>query len=533
MNMKKILAVLVLMCLIIVPGCGSVESTESTTTAAEGESSESKTSASEEEQVSARPVIEKAMIVTRETDKDNKTVYVEGSHDRIRVSPESQEQYGKLSDALDQIMKKETEAYKTQVTEYLKARQENSENAMGENIPDMAKDQCFVRRADQEVLSLVERSTSYAGGAHGNTGFTTVNLDAQTGKEILLEDVIKDQNLLLKPLKEELIKKYGKDTFFDELDENIKSRLEGAEDIKPAWTLDPQGITFYYSDYDLAPYAAGTQNVTILYSAYADLFTDRYRPLEGEGYISGFCEYTDFSVDTNGDGENASVSVAYQTGDESDTMEGFEVKTGGMTVSVEDLYSFDINQYTVHTSTGKNFLYVWCSEENDWMTLYLFDISSGQPVSAGTADVRPNFTVDEGDEDYSIYREVLTDPNHMVLQTRFDLLSTYEGKKTYQAIENPKPETSDPYYIITSNITLESKKEITGDVVDEEGKVLEESVKIPSGSSFTLYRTDGKDLVDTRLKDGRLLRLKVEGTYPPSVNGTDGNELFEKLFYAG
>ena len=73
---------------------------------------------------------------------------------------------------------------------------------------------------------------------------------------------------------------------------------------------------------------------------------------------------------------------------------------------------------------------------------------------------------------------VITDPDYMKLQTRFDLLSTYEAKKTYRVKDAPQPVTDDPYYVITSNITLKSKQEIRGDLVDEKGNVLKKSVKI-------------------------------------------------------
>ncbi len=543
MNLKKIFTVLFIMCLILTSGCGAGGLSEGRTSGPamgnggppdRGTDSSVKEKAAGRQETTDRPVIEKAAIYTREADDNNEIVFVDGRHERVRISADSRDHYRKLSDALDRIMEKEDANYNDLVKEYREMREEYAKDGMGGDTPNMIKDQFFVRRADKDVLSLLERSFSYAGGAHGDTGFFTVNLDARTGQEIRLEDVIKDRDLLREALKKELLEKYGKNTFFfEEMDDNIKSILEEKDGIKCDWTLDPQGITFYYSDYDIAPYAAGTQNVTLLYSSHEDLFTDKYRPAKGEGYISGFFDYDEFSVDADGNGKTGPVSVDYSYGDDPDIIEGFEVTAGGNTVAIDDLYCFEISQYIVHTSSGKTFLYVWTTEENDWMTIYLYDISSGKPVSAGTAELSPDFAVDEGDDDYSIYGKVITDPDYMKLQTRFDLLSTYEAKKTYRVKDAPQPVTDDPYYVITSNITLKSKQEIRGDLVDEKGNVLKKSVKIPAGSDFALYRTDGKEVVDTRLEDGKLLRLKVEGTYPPYVNGIDANELFEQLFYAG
>ena len=547
MNKKRIIAIFAILCLIVTAGCGaggsgekgtSAAGQEGTTAAPSGQDQEETTDAGaapsgQAGEMKARPVIEKSRLVNYER-KDNDTpVLVEGSHDRIRISPDSREDYPALSDALDQIMNAGTKDYKKQIKEYREMREDIPVNAMGEEIPNSFKEKYYVRRADSQVLSLLERFTSYSGGAHGDTGYETLNLDASTGEEIGLSDVVRDQALLRKALKEELVKKYGKEIFFEDLDENIRTRLEESEDMKPAWTLDPQGVTFYFSDYDVAPYASGTQNVTLLYSAHGDLFTDQYRPISGQGSISGFCDYADFSVDTDDDGEAESVSVVYSRNQDSQDIESFEVSVNGKTASVNNLNAYQADQYTVTTSGGQTFLYVWVSEENDYMTLHLFDISSGRPESAGSLGVRPNAAADEEDEDYSVYTQEITDPDHMVLQTLFNILSSYYAGKNYSVTDKPMPETSDPYYMVSGEITLKSKKEVTGDLVDEDGNVVEKSVKMPVGTSFTFYRTDGKDKVDTKLEDGKIFRITVEGDYPPMVNGVDANELFEQLFYAG
>ena len=75
--------------------------------------------------------------------------------------------------------------------------------------------------------------------------------------------------------------------------------------------------------------------------------------------------------------------------------------------------------------------------------------------------------------------------------------------------------------------------------MDEAGEVTEKDVKLPAGTTFTLYRTDGKSgegetgIVDTKLADGRIVRLNVTTDYPHLVNGTDENDTFETLYYAG
>ena len=191
-----------------------------------------------------------------------------------------------------------------------------------------------------------------------------------------------------------------------------------------------------------------------------------------------------------------------------------------------------MDQIVFLTADGKAWLYLFGLSDNDYSSIDIYDLSSGKAAFVDSVDLAASSYDLEG-EDYLNYGAVLTDPDLMPLTKRFDILSTYSGSKIFKLADKGLPESSDPYYMINGEIQLKSKKDIRLDQVDEKGNVTKKKVKVPSGSTFDLYRTDGEKVLDARLKDGSLVRFIVEGTYPAMIDGVNAQDLFEELFYAG
>lgn len=479
-----------------------------------------------------RPGLEMATMYIHETDDNNKLIYVSGRHDSLRISAGSREGYETLAASLDDIMSKETAEVKKQIEDYVQQFKDNPPDSElapeGYNITDSI----YVKRADRLVLSVLESKYSFAGGAHGFAGYSTLNLDAVTGKQIALDDVIADRDGLSEFLKEELVEQYDKTDFFDFMPDTVDQEVkEGDGSLK--WTLDPQGITFYFDPYEIGSYAAGPHQVTALYNNNENLFTDQYRPEKNEGYIMDVPAGIDYFMDTDQDGQADRVSLSYEK-DEYDTITNMSVSIDDKSFSINSLHCYGIEPKAVWTSDGRAFLYALCSSDNDFVNMYLFDLSSGSPVSMGSMALSEAYTyTDQNSTDYNTYKELLTDPQNMTLSSRFDLLSTYSASKDYYISDSPVPVSDDKYYSIAGDISLVSVKDLAADVVDDDGKIIKESEMIPAGSTFKLLRTDGEKSVDAVLSDGRVVRLMVTGTYPQYINGVDINDLFEQLYFAG
>ena len=109
--------------------------------------------------------------------------------------------------------------------------------------------------------------------------------------------------------------------------------------------------------------------------------------------------------------------------------------------------------------------------------------------------------------DYTYYQQIPENPENFTINERINLLSSYSGCKEAW-LENGVITSDQTDYYIVDHLSMTSKEEIRGDLVDlYTGKVIAADAVIPKGSVFTFYRTDGKSYVDFKLEDGRVIRL--------------------------
>ncbi|MBR0411296.1 MAG: DUF3298 domain-containing protein [Eubacterium sp.] len=528
-------------------GCGSSGTAETTGVSGEtvsaaektgDEKAEAEKAAANEETVAARPEPQLSSMYIYESDSENKTVYVHGSHDTLRLSEESGKQFPALSAALDQYMNKETEEVKKLKRDY--ADNYKTDDSLKEFAPNGCEitDKLFVRRADKRVLSILESNSGYGGGVHGYFSYSTLNLDAETGKDISLDDIVTDKERLGTILKKQLKEENSENSFFEWMEETIDKEIneisEDGIDWKLTWTLDPQGVTFYFNPYDIGPWAAGAFTTTILYDQEDGLFTDNYRPVEGSGQVCAFPTDTDFNADLDKDGKADHIRVSCEMDENGDSIQKLTVGVNDKDLSINDMYCYSVEPKALLTEDGHVYLYAWCRGDNDYVQMYIFDLSSGAPVSYDPMNLSEDWTYTEEEKaDYISWETQITDPSSMLLTSRFDILSTYTGCRSYHLEDGPVPVSDDKVFTIKADITLVSVKEIKATPVDKEGNVTGDPVKIPAKSSFTLKYTDGKNHVDALLKDGSMVRLEITGDYPQYIDGVNAEELFEKLYFAG
>ena len=480
-----------------------------------------------------RPELEIASMYIREADEANETVYVSGRHDNLRLSEDSAGRYSALAASLDSRMAEETEEVRKKIDDYVQLYKDDPSARRNDPEGYDITDTLQVRRADSKVVSILEYSRDYAGGEHDNYVYTGLNYNTANGQEISLDQVVKDREELSRLIQDGLKAKYESVEFFDEMKKTIDKEVNGEDDSALVWTLDPQGLTCFFSPYDLAPYSEGSQSVTIFYSAAKDLFTDTCLPEEGLGYICDLPSESGLAADVEQNGQTQRVSVSYSYDEKADNIQELSVTVNDQAVKVNDVYCYQIDPEIIYTAEKQAFLYLRCTGDDDVVNLYMFDISSGTPVSLGLMALSEAVSGSGSqDETYSRYRIDLTDPDTMPMTSRFDLLSTYDGSKLYHVHKSGVPESDDQYYEIVGQITLESVKDIKADIVDENGQVKKAGETIPAGSSFSLYRTDGQEYVDALLDNGKIVRLKVTGTYPQFVNGADAEDIFERLYFA-
>lgn len=120
---------------------------------------------------------------------------------------------------------------------------------------------------DGHVLSIVEESYQFTGGAHPETVHSAQNFDLATGKQLTLLDILSDADSG-KEFIHNYILELSKGSeysgmFFDGYEDSISSIIQDG-----SWYYSDNGIIFMADPYIMGPYASGLIKFTIPYSAF-------------------------------------------------------------------------------------------------------------------------------------------------------------------------------------------------------------------------------------------------------------------------
>jgi hypothetical protein len=130
-----------------------------------------------------------------------------------------------------------------------------------------------VEYADNDLISLSFGEDTFAGGAHPNHDFFTINYDLKAGRQLALADLFKPRTNYLKTIAE-----YCAKDLQARKDPDTGEKLDFATDIfadgvKPTadnfqdWAITRKGLLILFPPYQVAAYAYGPQSVIVPYSA--------------------------------------------------------------------------------------------------------------------------------------------------------------------------------------------------------------------------------------------------------------------------
>ncbi|MBQ7514810.1 MAG: DUF3298 domain-containing protein [Schwartzia sp.] len=274
-----------------------------------------------------------------------------------------------------------------------------------------------LRRADTLALSFLATYTGYTGGAHGSFNVRGINFDAVSGEELALSDVMNVSENLSQAVIEALRAKYQPAAFFDSMEETVTKEIaEGTV----CWVLEPRGVTFFFNQYDIAPYASGLLSATILYDERPGFFREKYNrgPASYGTYLLPGYE-AEVVLRDSPDGHHDKLMVSDYDGK-------IRIDLNGM--AYEDEYrASEVVPVLVHRGDGRNFLYVDCLlAAKGEREMRVYDLNGGRPVRTMVRDYtfqRPFFGSGEG-----FTREwLLTDP----YEFRIELSDNRDGPKTH------------------------------------------------------------------------------------------------------
>lgn len=140
-------------------------------------------------------------------------------------------------------------------------------------------------RIDLSVLSLYGENTSWVGGAHPSKNCISSNYDLVTGDVLTLGSILTHEDaletlcdLLIEEVADIKAEKY----LFTDYEDIIHNRFSQNESYNETWYFSNEGLSFYFSPYEIAPYSSGVITITIPYEKLTGIIEDRYFPAERE-----------------------------------------------------------------------------------------------------------------------------------------------------------------------------------------------------------------------------------------------------------
>lgn len=433
----------------------------------------------------------------------------------LGLSEEDRERYPGLAEAFDAFneeRKTDGEERYAQMLEDVQEQLENNPDLFGGNFE---SEVFYVQRADEKLVSFLGDYTSYNGGVHGYHASRGVTFETSTGKMLTLGDLVTDLDAFKQVLKEKVREQYP-ETEEDLVDQYFTS----VETDLYNWTAGPLGITCYFNPYDLGPYAIGAQKVLVPYEDYASLYAADAAAAP-DTYGVGFPMF-----DTWDFGEK-SVCV-YGSKDEYDEYSSVTVIVNDAETT-EEIHAFEIRPAYVRTGAG-DFLYMDLSIENDAHVLDIWQLGD-TAERIGQLDLGRGFIYDEKTGFFG--DAALSDPDNMLLSTRSDILGTASCERHYRTGEDGMPAPIEQSFTYVTGRTLTLKQDLNCETVGEDGET-NGAVTLPAGTGLTMLRTDKDTYVDLASEDGQVFRVFVEtASWPQTIDGTDIEELFEGILFAG
>lgn len=268
-----------------------------------------------------------------------------------------------------------------------------------------------VRRADSVVLSLLSDSYSDYGWIEDFRGMHGTNYDAQTGLELALNDVVDVNNDLADAVANELNSHQWAGDF--DYRDAVQAYFANTPYDGFSWTLDYNGVTFYFADGDLEEPGNGGKTATVSFTQYPELFNEKYMAVPS-AYMVELPLDSSFFTDLDGDGdlEELNVTSYFDSDVGMYTKFGVYADADG-SFHYEDCFADGFIPYYVKTADGNHYLYLFCEQDESsgpipTMLLVVFDVSGGRLTRVGEMNAAPGYIPD------GIYR-VPTDPKDFYL----------------------------------------------------------------------------------------------------------------------
>lgn len=405
-----------------------------------------------------------------------------------------------------------------------------------EQTPDTPEEEnefeCFYRnddlvlpRADSRVVSILYSMASFSGGTHSDIYYYTTNLDTVTGRVLNVNDVVLNMADFRDVLEGALKKTYPK-AEFAKLEDALNAYFSDPTTF--SWTLDYEGLSFYFSAGELSSYEDGKMICSLRFEDNPSLYSEYYTATP-TNYAVPLIEGRSVNLDINADGASDEISIEPVYEKDGEGIEKLIINVNGKEYTA-NTPMLDCTVYAVNIASARYYLFV--SAQNltgyGYVSVYKLDRTGASLVgmlyesslyAAGYAPVCAGVPL-------------LTDPDSFVLGTRQQYLGTLTGLKTYALGTDGMPTSADAYYQLYGAQPLTLKRQLVTATIDASGSGTFAAETLAAGTKLNFLRSDGAGGVDMYTDDGTYCRLYVSGKVGSQrINGMAAEDVFDGIEY--
>ena len=262
-----------------------------------------------------------------------------------------------------------------------------------------------LRRADSVAVSVLSDSYADYGWIEDYRGMHGTAYDTQTGRQLALTDVVKEVN---QDLAEAVADELNRHQWAGDYDftAGVEEYFANTPYDGISWTLDYNGVTFYFADGDLTEPGEGRQTATVAFAQYPELFREKYTAVP-DAYMVELPLDQSYFTDLDDDGTLDELQITGYYSSDVGSYTQYGVYTDGQgSFRYEECYADGFEPYYVKTADDHPYLYLFCAlEEGPFPTasLIVMDLSGGMVTPVDTMNAGPGYIPD------GIYR-LPTDP---------------------------------------------------------------------------------------------------------------------------
>lgn len=377
-------------------------------------------------------------------------------------------------------------------------------------------------RTDTSVFSALLATTVMNGSTDTKELLRGVNIDSNTGKELKIEDVLKDPVGLYDRVEKEnyLADEYGED--IEEFSEKLKAVLTNPDTFKLgandkanlAWTLSSGGMMIYMTA--KGEYGERIVSIPLEYAIYGEFFNEDILRLPKD---YAFEIPKDKEVKINLDGKIRTVKIE-QDIDEYLMLKEIDVTIDGEKSTYEEGASYGISKASVVKKGDNAYLYIELQYDNDYNSISIIDLNN----KSEKMEIQESFA-----------DTALLNPDEFYLGNRIYTISTLGIEGRYTLGNNGMPKLLENYYNITTPIRLTTKIDIKGKNIDgTNGKELGD-YNISKGTLLVPVGTDNETFTDYTTSDGVIVRIPMQGgeEYGFTIEGKNIEDVFDGTIFAG